>query len=184
MTAYGDKGCACWPDEDGAGRWMPNARCRFHGLLAGYTPPRTETGTYRVVAGACGRHPGASTISGVCAMCTRTPDAVLARRDLSTPPDGPKCPPGVHSIFDPCPGGCTLAYDDEEECTGCGVRQDYLGPCEDCEAKDADAALLARDDLQESLAQFRRGEILPLGPRPPWWQRAIVRAALWLWRDR
>lgn len=27
-------------------------------------------------------------------------------RDLSTPLDGPECPPGVHSMFDFCPGGC------------------------------------------------------------------------------
>jgi hypothetical protein len=48
---YGAKGCLCFYDEDGAGasgRWMPNARCPHHGLLADFTD-RRETGTYRVI---------------------------------------------------------------------------------------------------------------------------------------
>lgn len=52
-TPYGGPGCRCWgePDDEapGGARWMPNAGCRHHGLLAGYTRPRTDTGTYRVV---------------------------------------------------------------------------------------------------------------------------------------
>lgn len=59
---YGRKGCRCWPEEldvssgaDGLvtrvpGRWMPNAGCPFHGVLAGMVKPRDETGTYRVVS--------------------------------------------------------------------------------------------------------------------------------------
>ena len=52
---YGAKGCTCFADDVGPdaskGRiaWSPNAYCRYHGLLAGYAPPRAETGTYRVV---------------------------------------------------------------------------------------------------------------------------------------
>jgi hypothetical protein len=42
---YGGKGCLCFCDE---GRWMPNARCPHHGLLADFTD-RRETGTYRVI---------------------------------------------------------------------------------------------------------------------------------------
>lgn len=85
---YGAKGCSCWPEEYTAShnghaetRWYPNAGCRFHGVLAGFLADRRETGTYRVIE----------------------PDA---------PPPGragvsrPECPPGVHSMFDPCPGGC------------------------------------------------------------------------------
>ncbi len=48
---YGAKGCLCFYDEDAcgaSGRWMPNARCPHHGLLADFTD-RRETGTYRVI---------------------------------------------------------------------------------------------------------------------------------------
>ena len=81
------------------------------------TRDRMETGTYRVFTGPCERHPGASTIAGLCAMCSRTSDAVHRepRADLSTPPDGPECPPGVHSMFDPCPGGCLNDFDEIDE---------------------------------------------------------------------
>lgn len=109
MSDYGGKGCTCWPEPKASDPsdvyWAPNASCPHHGILAPFTPDRTETGTYRVFTGPCERHPGASTIAGLCAMCSRTPDAVF-RGGLSTPPDGPECPPGVHSLFDPCPGGC------------------------------------------------------------------------------
>ncbi|AJF68178.1 hypothetical protein [Streptomyces vietnamensis] len=37
----------------------------------------------------------------------RTDTGIYRGVDLSTPPlDGSECPPGIHSIFDPCAGGC------------------------------------------------------------------------------
>ena len=155
-TPYGVEGCICWADQDGDG-WYPNAACPYHGVLADFTPDRRDTGTYIVHRGAdgkptelepvvalpdvktgsyqvfsneavedvtpvpCERHPGASTIAGLCAMCVVTPD-------------GPECPPGYHSIFDPCPGGCL--NDDEPDpdpADGCGYHQEgqdceYHGP--------------------------------------------------------
>lgn len=80
---YGAKGCSCFSDDL---RWWPNARCRFHGILADYTADRRETGTYRVV-----------------------PEPVPMPE-----PGGDECPTGFHSVFDPCPGGC-LNEDDELE---------------------------------------------------------------------
>lgn len=146
MTAYGGKGCSCWPDVAGphdtpTGAWMPNAGCHFHGLLAGYVPPRTDTGTYRV--------------------------------DLSTPPDGPECPPGVHSMFDPCPGGCMEDLP-EEECTGCG---DGLAPCEDCEV------ITAIDLSPPPCRDYQRTHPRKVR-RLSWWRKGLARACLWLWRDR
>lgn len=119
---YGCKGCRCWTDQSPAyglesETWYPNAMCPHHGLLADYTPERKDTGVYTVVQpeGPCERHPGASTIAGRCAMCTCRPEDVGRRRDLSTPLDGPECPPGVHSMFDFCPGGCLNEDTTEEE---------------------------------------------------------------------
>lgn len=102
LNPYGRKGCRCFLVEatetvsheldyvsvDEQRRWMPNAACSFHGILADYERGRRDTGVYAVVP--VGYRP----------------------RDLSTPPDGPECPPGTHSMFDPCPGGC-LNEDDE-----------------------------------------------------------------------
>jgi hypothetical protein len=48
---YGAQGCSCWPSEEGVREtWLPNARCRYHGLLADYLRDRMETGQYRVVS--------------------------------------------------------------------------------------------------------------------------------------
>jgi hypothetical protein len=93
---YGCKGCRCWPDQTPAHgtadeTWYPNAMCPHHGLLADYTE-RKETGTYSVVQ-----------------------PELEPPRDLSTPLDGPECPPGVHSAFDFCPGGCLNEATTEEE---------------------------------------------------------------------
>jgi hypothetical protein len=48
--SYGSKGCRCWVEDAGtpAERWMPNAMCPHHGLLADYIQ-RKDTGAYRVV---------------------------------------------------------------------------------------------------------------------------------------
>jgi hypothetical protein len=60
MIDYGAKGCRCFRDEvdvslgeDGGvtralGRWLPNAACPHHGLLADFTE-RKDTGVYTVV---------------------------------------------------------------------------------------------------------------------------------------
>lgn len=116
MTEYGAKGCRCWPEDeldvstglDGfitriPGRWMPNASCPHHGLLAGMLAPRTDTGVYRVVRADDGTPTVLEPMEGV---------------DLSV----------AHRVD----RGCA------EECTGCGVRQDFLGRCEEC-LEDADA---------------------------------------------
>lgn len=89
---YGCDGCRCWPPDPftlaptSQGQWMPNAHCPHHGV----TPSRA--------AGS----PGVGTDT--------------SRRNLSTPPDGPECPPGVHS------GGCSEDVDHEHGC----------GPCDQC----------------------------------------------------
>lgn len=95
---YDSKGCRCWRSEDynfwddrTHGGWLPNAACPHHGLLADFTE-RRDTGAYTVIS---------------------KPVTIEPRQDLSTPPDGPECPPGLHSMFDPCPGGCL--NDDERE---------------------------------------------------------------------
>lgn len=150
---YGAKGCRCFMADDYSD-WMPNASCPHHGLLAGLARDRMETGTYRVVTGPCERHPGASTIAGLCAMCSRPESAVLpelahkdaeaevwgevlyddsdrdvyGRPDLSTSLDGPERPPGVHSIFDPCPGGWA---DDDTPAARCD-EHDRAIPCRPC----------------------------------------------------
>ena len=51
---YGAKGCRCWPEDTPAyglpsERWMPNAACPHHGLLADYTE-RKDTGVYTVIS--------------------------------------------------------------------------------------------------------------------------------------
>lgn len=52
---YGAKGCSCWPNEDynpwddRTTAFLPNSGCRFHGVLAEFTPPRTDTGVYKVI---------------------------------------------------------------------------------------------------------------------------------------
>lgn len=56
---YGAKGCSCWPNEDydpdyaswdhRMTEYLPNSACRFHGVLAEFLPPRTDTGVYRVL---------------------------------------------------------------------------------------------------------------------------------------
>ena len=116
-TPYGVTGCRCWADDSfaedhGDVVWQPSAHCPYHGLLP---RERMETGEYRVVTGPCERHPGASTIGDLCAMCTRPPERVfpldraeeIHREVEAMPPaQGPECPPGVHSMFDFCPGGC------------------------------------------------------------------------------
>ncbi|ALO12911.1 hypothetical protein AQF52_7325 [Streptomyces venezuelae] len=54
----------------------------------------------------------------------RTDTGMYRVVNLSTPLDGPECPPGVHSMFDPCPGGC-LGNELGEPCIvakDCGVH--------------------------------------------------------------
>lgn len=124
---YGCKGCRCWTDETPAygldrETWYPNAACPHHGLLADFTE-RKDTGVYRVVpAEPQGCSCSVNNPRDICGYCAkamsevmRDPDVPTRRlppRDLSTPLDGPECPPGVHSMFDFCPGGCTTT---EEE---------------------------------------------------------------------
>jgi len=58
-------------------------------------------------------------------------DQAHGHYDLNTPAAGPICPPGVHSMFDPCPGGCA---NDEESCEQCGDECSEMsdGLCCDC----------------------------------------------------
>lgn len=102
---YGCKGCSCFKAEsvaDGVyyGQWMPNAGCRYHGVLADYQAPRMDTGVY-------------------------TLDLKKYEEGL---PAGPpeECPPGVHSMFDFCPGGCLEPYD-EDDCPEHQPPCDYDG---------------------------------------------------------
>lgn len=53
---YGVKGCICFCEDYTASynghaeeRWMPNAGCRYHGVLSDFIPDRNDTGTYRVI---------------------------------------------------------------------------------------------------------------------------------------
>jgi hypothetical protein len=125
-NSYGCKGCTCWVDDVPAygvegEKWMPNASCRFHGVLADYQPPRMDTGIYTLDLAAYER-------DGV----HLTPEMHEYRNETGEPEpvtgwvdpqgndasEGPPCPPGVHSIFDPCPGGCLLDLgpsDDDDE---------------------------------------------------------------------
>lgn len=121
---YGCKGCRCWTDQSPAyglesETWYPNAMCPHHGLLADYAPERKDTGVYTVVQpepddwqAQAGRDMQRIADSGE--DLSGEPDD-WGPRDLSTPPDGPECPPGVHSMFDFCPGGCLNEATTEEE---------------------------------------------------------------------
>lgn len=112
---YGRKGCRCWPEEldissgaDGLvtrvpGRWMPNAGCPFHGVLAGMVKPRDETGTYRVVSATPEPEecpPGVHSMFDFCqgrAVCeegfypdtTMTPEEAKAITEAMHDPDAP-----------------------------------------------------------------------------------------------
>lgn len=105
LNEYGCKGCVCFKAESAAdgvhyGEWMPNAGCRFHGLLAEYQAPRADTGVYKVDLGKYEN--GGFLTPGSGWVDSQGRDAM----------QGPECPPGVHSLFDPCPGGC---LNDEDE---------------------------------------------------------------------
>ncbi|MEU0847695.1 hypothetical protein ABZ387_06970 [Streptomyces flaveolus] len=45
------------------------------------------------------------------------------------------CPPGVHSIFDPCPGDCGKPIDDEDDFTGPLVPPALMDAIRDAEAE-------------------------------------------------
>lgn len=106
-TPYGADGCRCWfrdwedGREEGDFSWEPNAHCPYHGILP---RERMETGEYRVYTGPCERHPGASTIGGLCAMCSRRPDALWQTTPAPVEPN-------------PCPDGeCLGSWDCPREC--------------------------------------------------------------------
>lgn len=114
MTAYGVPGCRCdreftWGDRQET--WHDNASCPYHGLLP---RDRMDTGVYRVVAGPCERHPGASTIAGLCAMCSRRPEDVITtpvgtgwgRAFEGEYVEPQPCPPGECSESGACPREC------------------------------------------------------------------------------
>lgn len=105
MTAapYGDKGCRCWRSED-------------------YNPWDDRTHHEWMPNASCPQH-------GLLAGLARDRmETGTYRVDLSTPPDGPECPPGVHSMFDPCPGGCLNDDDeiDEKEAAEEEAEAEYL----------------------------------------------------------
>ncbi|MFF7824226.1 hypothetical protein ACFZCM_03285 [Streptomyces rochei] len=45
------------------------------------------------------------------------------------------CPPGVHSIFDPCPGDCGKPLDDEDDYTGPLVPPSLMDAIQQAEAE-------------------------------------------------
>lgn len=161
---YGCKGCRCWTDQSPAyglesETWYPNAMCPHHGLLADYTPERKDTGVYTVVQAwptdeeEDARTGDAYTHAPGCQPSDCCGDPAAHRRDLSTPPDGPECPPGVHSMFDPCPGGC-LNDDDYTPSDGakpcepwCGDRQYCTDGCH----------LMTTEEERGVFATVRRG---------------------------
>lgn len=118
---YGRKGCSCFKAEsvaDGVyyGQWMPNAGCRYHGVLADYQAPRMDTGVY-------------------------TLDLKKYEEEL---PDGPaECPPGVHSMFDFCPGDCNEPV--AEECDWEGL----YGPHDHIPNEHGESVCLTRDVTTE-----------------------------------
>lgn len=147
-TPYGVRGCRCtWDREhDGIGwgpdTWYPSAHCPYHGLLP---RDRMDTGTYQVVKLDPSDIPDdindAPEIrervdnlpDGSIEIVSTFPDAPNSRwPDRSTPPDGPECPPGYHSIFDPCPGGCLEDEPDDDCCLrgdcDCDVTPALLSP--------------------------------------------------------
>lgn len=137
LNPYGRKGCSCFLADDYSD-WMPNAGCRFHGLLADYQPPRQDTGVYRLdfteeTERSLADHNRSMTPEEAAKINEIINDPDRPKRKLppreSAPLDGPECPPGVHSMFDFCPGGCLS--DDEPEYDprdGCG----YLEEGRDC----------------------------------------------------
>ncbi len=95
---YGVKGCTCFK-EHGAGvglTWYPNASCQHHGVLAPYTPPRRDTGTYRVVS----------------------PSVSPQQDEMDVPYGRPpsRCTPGVDcgGMYDACATGPGTAQTTEE----------------------------------------------------------------------
>ncbi len=103
MIDYGAKGCRCFRDEvdvslgeDGSvtralGRWLPNAACPHHGLLADYTE-RKDTGVYTVIRS----EPGPEAVSWPC-------DEGEDLRTGSAYTHGP-CPPECGANPMDCPG--------------------------------------------------------------------------------
>ncbi len=109
MKPYGCDGCQCWIDTDDWGR-------------PGVWYPNAHCPHHGVTPSRAAGSPGVGTDNS-----RRTLDEVKRDRDV-TP--APGCQPS-----DCC--GDPRAHIYEEECTECGVRQDFLGLCEDCaEASD------------------------------------------------
>lgn len=139
LNPYGRKGCTCWPNDDprwgphgGESHWLPNVACPFHGVLSDFTPPRNETGTYRVVS---------------------APDDVLAEVEeteiaRADPVEGP--PPGVHSILD-LRDGCPR---DEEFGRHLHVPNEELEPV--CTPDLATYVCMIKEEERGVLATVRR----------------------------
>lgn len=140
-TPYGVQGCRCFCADDWstpATRWEPNAHCPYHGVLP---RERMETGTYSVVTGPCERHPGASTIGGLCAMCSRTPDAMRARGCSCSVNESEPCSycsavppvpaPGQYQIECGCIWPSKAAYDTADGTKIWSCMLGYIKPDED-----------------------------------------------------